>query len=62
MLEIASDVVIRLDELTEEYVKLRQTQSKPNEILVEVNGQKAVISITDLLAAISKIQDLHSGE
>ena len=58
MLEIASDITIRLDENTEEFVKLRQIRSNAEKVIVEVNGQKAVIDIVELIAAISKIQDL----
>jgi hypothetical protein len=58
MLEIASDITVRLDELAEEYLKLRQVKSDKEHIIVEVNGQKTRIKVQDLHSALNKIIDL----
>ena len=61
MLQIASDITIRLDELSEEYVKIRQVKGDANNvIIVEVNGQKAIVSFVELMQAMKKLEDLNT--
>jgi hypothetical protein len=60
MLEIASDITIRLDEMVEEYLKIRQVKSDKEHIIVEVNGQKTRIKVNELSEALSKLQDLSN--
>ena len=60
MLEIASDITIRLDEMVEEYLKIRQVKSDKEHIIVEVNGQKTRIKVNELSEALNKLQDLSN--
>jgi hypothetical protein len=60
MLEIASDITIRLDEMVEEYLKIRQVKSDKEHIILEVNGQKTRIKVNELSEALSKLQDLSN--
>ena len=55
----AHDVVIKLDENIEEYVKLRMTSDSNDVIIVEVNGQKSVVNIKDLEQAVEKIKSYN---
>lgn len=59
MITLASDVTIRLDENAEEYVKIREVKDGSDIVIVEVNGQKAVIKYLHLIEALNKLHNIQ---
>lgn len=58
MITLASDVTIRLDDVAEEYVRIREVKDESGILLVEVNGQKAMVHYTDLKLALEKLRTI----
>ena len=58
MITLASDVTIRLDETAEEYVKIREVKDESDVVIVEVNGQKAIVKYTHLIEALNKLHNI----
>ena len=58
MITLASDVTIRLDENADEYVKIREVKDDSDVVIVEVNGQKAIVKYDHLIEALTKLHDI----